>query len=533
MAFSFSEFNSLIKNKKFQIIFLGLVALIVRIYYLTITSGQTMWWDEAEYMSAAKHWALSVPYDINPQRPPLFQLLASFLLRIGFEEIALKFLLVVVPSIALVIAVYYLGKELHGHKIGIFSATATAFVWSLLFWSVRFQPDFLSVFFQLLACIFFWKLIKTENSKYAIYTGIFVAVGFYFKISALLIPLSFIIFAIYYDGWKLIKKKNYWIILGVFAICMGPFMIWQAINFGNPLAFAPSYSGSFNEGRSLGWMTLNFFYSFKNPQYSFPKLIMFILFLFGIGAALGRNLLSIDLAIKNKKLRKDPSVFSIIILLVVASFYIFYIKGTIEDRWVFLLIPFIFFFAASSISLIYKYFERHSKIIAVIVVCGIFIAFLVPQINHANALIKNKIDSYAPVKESSILIKQNSDPSDKILSVSYTQTTAYAEREVITYSDLPIENFTNILLNEKPKFVIASILEPHHPTWMVKQVQNEQGFYGIFFPYFNSTIVVSPQNQIVEFDIKKQVVHEDAVFTLIYPFGDGFGGLVAYRIDYT
>ena len=130
------------------------------------------------------------------------------------------------------------------------------------------------------------------------------------------------------------------------------------------------------------------------------------------------------------------------------------------------------------------------------------------------------------------MIKENSAPEDKILSVSYTQTTSYAEREVITYAKMDQENFTRILNEQKPRYIMASILEPHHPEWIVQQAQNEQGFRGILFPYFNSTIVVSPQNQIVQYDLKNQVTHNNTLFTLIYPLDGNFGGLVAYRIDY-
>ncbi|MEK6915188.1 MAG: glycosyltransferase family 39 protein [Nanoarchaeota archaeon] len=524
MGFSFGKYKNLL-NSRVGIVLLILVALIVRIYYLFITADQTMWWDEAEYMSTAKSWALGVPYDINPQRPPLFQLLAALFIKVGFGEVALKFLLVVLPSVALVIAVYYLGKELYGKKIGFISAALTSFIWSLLFWSVRFQPDFFSVTLQVISCSFFWKFIKFEKNKYALYTGLFVAAGFYFKISALLVPLSMVVFAIYYEGFGLIKKKNYWLILGSFIMGMIPFMIWQLVMFGNPLAFAPSYSGDFNEGRELGWMVLDFYYSF-------PQALMFVFFLISLVAFIGKTLLSADLIVKDKSLRKDSSMFSFIVLLIVALFYIFYIKGTIEDRWVFLVIPFILLFSAKTIENLYIYLHKHSKNIAILIISIMFLIFLFYQVNYATAIINNKKESYSPVKESSVLIRQNSEIIDKILSVSYTQTTAYAEREVITYAKLSIENFTKILKEEKPKFIIASILEPHHPDWMVQQVQNEQGYRGILFPYFNSSIIISPQNQVVQFDIKKQTSNDDATFTLIYPYDNNFGGLVAYKIDY-
>ena len=521
-----SKINSWLSHKE-NVYFISLlaVALIIRVYYLFLSKGQVMWWDEAEYMSAAKHWALGVPYSLNEQRPPLFQLLGAGLIKLGFTEIFLKFLLVLLPSIALIVVTYYLGKELFGSKVALIGALGTSFVWSLLFWSVRFQPDFISVTLQLMAFLFFWKFVKSSSRKHAALTGLFCAAGFYFKISALLVPLSIGLFLLYKDGWKAIKVKNHWIILGSFIIGLIPFMIWQTLTFGSPLAFGVTYSGDFNEGRTLGWEALKF-YSF------FSKTIFYISFLLGLVMFLLNYAKNISSVFKNKSLRSDPWFFSFIVLLVISAFYVFYIKGTIEDRWVFLMIPFTFFFAGKFICSIYDLILKNSKFLGVLFLGVLFLSFILPQINHSTNLINDRKGSYLPVKEASLLIKENSSPLDKILSISYTQTTAYAEREVITYSKLPIENFTQILKEDRPKFVIVSILEPHHPDWMVQQVRNQEGFTAILFSYFNSTVILSPQNQIVQYDVKKQVSNEVANFSLIYPLEGNFGGLLAYKIDY-
>ena len=175
-----SKLKNQIKNKDlFYLIVILVAALIIRIFYLVISKGQVLWWDEAEYMSTAKHWAFGIPYNINEQRPPIFQLLAAGLLKFGFGETALKFLLVVLPSVALVWVTYLLGKEMFERKVGLIAAFGTSIVWSILFWSVRFQPDFFSVTLQMLALLFFWRFIKSNSPKLAIYTGLFSVVAFY------------------------------------------------------------------------------------------------------------------------------------------------------------------------------------------------------------------------------------------------------------------------------------------------------------------------------------------------------------------
>ncbi len=521
-----TEYKLKTDNKEFYLVGgVLLLAFLIRIYYFITTKGQTLWWDEAEYMASAKHWAFDVPYNLNEQRPPIFQLMAAGLLKFGFEETALKFILVILPSTALVFVTYLLGKEMFGWKTGLIVAFGTGTVWSILFWTARFQPDFLSVTFQLLAFLFFWKFIKNENKKFAVYTGIFSAVAFYFKISALLVPLSIIIFALYYNGFKFLVKKNYWWMFSSFIIGLIPFMLWQIIAFGNPLAFGVSYSGDFNEGRELGWMTLEFYHIFL-------KSLTFGMFILGIVAVLGKITISLDIIYKDKQLRKDPSIFSLIILLVVTFFYIFYIKGTIEDRWVFLIIPFSFFFVAKTFMFLYEKIDHFSKLASISFVVIYVVIFTFTQLSHTTDIIQNKEMSYLPVKEAAMMIKSYSNQEDKILSVSYTQTVNYAEREVITYARMDLENFTRILHKEKPSFVMASIIEPNHPTWMVHQVQNEQGFKGIIFPYFNSSVIFSPEMEIVQYNIKKQISNELATFNLLYPYDNSFGGLLLYKVDY-
>ena len=508
------------------IILVIMAAIIIRIYYVNMAGDQTMWWDEAEYMATAKYWALGVPYDINQQRPPLFQLLAAILLKFNLSEPTIKFILVVLPSAFLVLCVYWLGRELFNKRVALFATAGTAFVWSLLFWTARFQPDFLSVTFQLLSILFFWKLFKTNKTSNAIYAGFFAALAFYFKISGLLVPLSILIFVLFKDGLSFIRNKRYWISLAAFIVTMIPFAIWQYLLFGNPTAFAPSYIGGtgIGQGWDFGWMTLNFFYIF-------PKIWFFILFLIGLGLAIFKFGLSFDILLKDKNKRLNPYIFSITILIVLVLFYIFYIRGTIEDRWVFLMIPFIMYFSGLGLDFISNKIGKYSKLISAIFILLIFAFFIYAQTQHATQLVKIKKDTYLPVKESALFIKDISSKNEIVLSVSYTQTTTYSERKVITYAEATPDEFHAILEKDKPSYIVVSILEPHHPTWIIQQVTYNDG-WGIIMPYFNSSIIVSSNNQIVGMDVKPSIVTQDKYkFDLIYPEKQ-FNGLFVYRITY-
>jgi len=94
-------------------------AFAIRIYYFVMTKSQPLWWDEAAYGSLAKNFILdgrwSDTYLIQHEtfiRPLLFPILWAALLKIGFGEIGVRFLLQFLPSIIAVFFVYLISKEL-------------------------------------------------------------------------------------------------------------------------------------------------------------------------------------------------------------------------------------------------------------------------------------------------------------------------------------------------------------------------------------------------------------------------------------
>jgi hypothetical protein len=42
--------SSLLKNEMFQVALVIFIAFVIKVFYFIISSGQTLWWDEAEYM---------------------------------------------------------------------------------------------------------------------------------------------------------------------------------------------------------------------------------------------------------------------------------------------------------------------------------------------------------------------------------------------------------------------------------------------------------------------------------------------------
>ena len=66
-------------KKDYNLYFVGILvlALVIRLYYFSLTLDQPLWWDEAEYMNMARAWAFNLNYDFIPVRPVLFSIITA------------------------------------------------------------------------------------------------------------------------------------------------------------------------------------------------------------------------------------------------------------------------------------------------------------------------------------------------------------------------------------------------------------------------------------------------------------------------
>jgi hypothetical protein len=93
------------------------------------------------------------------------------------------------------------------------------------------------------------------------------------------------------------------------------------------------------------------------------------------------------------------------------------------------------------------------------------------------------------------------------------------------------ENFTQLLEEKHPSYLMLSIHEPHHPTWLISQQFYQNGGVDIMLPLFNSTVSVSPQGA-VQLDIKPAAIIDGKYrFDFVYPT-DMVNGVFVYKITY-
>lgn len=509
-------------KKPENLILLGilLISLIILLYYFNLTKSQPLWFDEAEYMSVAKHWAFDIPGGLNPQRPPLFPALASVLYIFGFTDAIIKFILVIIPAFLVILFTYLLIKEMYNPKIALVASAITSVSWIHIFYAMRFMTDALGLLFGLISFYFFWKGYVNKKSKYYLwFIGLFVVLSFLCRLTGVLYGVVIVLFLLITERFKFLKNKDLWVSLLIAVLAMVIFFIFNYLTFGNPLAFRSGYGGV--PGIPLGWDMLNYVYQYT--EFGF-----FILFILGL-LMLAPMFLIFDKVILKKTEKYQNDFFMLLSFLFTLGFFIYFLRIG-ENRWAILMSIGIFTITARGIISIYDFVIRKSKIIAIIVLLALVLFGAYYELKHANFIIKERLPSYQEVKDAGLWMKQNSETSDVLLSLSYTQIRFYSEREVQTYAGMNETAFLDLLKTKKPRYMMISLFEPGHPDWIIQQLE-QNGARIISLPYFNSSIVISG-NRLSSVDLKSDITKGDITFHYVYP-SNQFNGVFIYELIYT
>jgi 4-amino-4-deoxy-L-arabinose transferase-like glycosyltransferase len=482
-------------------------AFVLRLYYFFITKNQALWWDEACYTSLAKNLILHI-WDGTPEiigesmiRPVLFPFILSILARIGFTEIGIRFLFVLI-STASVIFLYYAVRELYDKKIALVSAAIYSILWIQIFYTNRILVHILAQALLFPSIYFFIKSMKGENFHF----GNFGISMFLLSITTLIRYTKGIIFFAYAiiflifivnQRFKILIKSKFWIsaILG-----FSPLLIFFVINFINTGNIFPALlGGSYLKPLEVGGAPAPYFWHFLNyiPMYLgfegadfflfYPLLVFFII---GLGKVIFDLIIGYDALTKDKKLHNH--LFLILILVLTLAFFIFYLKGG-EDRYLFPASISIVAFPAIGIILFYDIIKKYNKIIALAFVFIVLAFGAYQELKIADELIKSREESYMQQKQGFEWIKGNTPENSTLLgSGIYPYAMYYAER---SYIETP-NNLTDFLKIEKnadyllihgftPTPDYLNLYLQNQTEWEVKNVffidnQNKQPIFIIY-----------------------------------------------------
>lgn len=469
-------------------------AFILRLLIFFKTLNQPLWWDAATYMTTAKKWGLGL--DINTvwyfRRAFLWPLIGAILFKFGFGETGVRFAEVLF-STGIVFVSYFLIKDMFNKKYALFASLGLALSWVILFFTGRPLTSIPATFFLLTSLLFFWKGYELKQGNKFIYLfGLFYALSILVRMQYLMFAPVFLIFLFVKEKLNFLKSKHFWIAIGIFFLVLLPHLIIYTIHYGNPITdIASHYFGvgvTPAEGTQKVQSISKIFMYFLDLPYiltgdnlkgvsyfgSLSRTLswgLFLFFLIGVLSFFLELFLGFDKIFQNRNIQKKLFIF----LWIIAPFlFLGYMMRIVEQRYVMPTFPFLFLIVSWGLfsigNLTFKKLNKNNLGILIFI---IFLLLLIPNYTFGNSLIDSKKISYKEVMDSGIWIKENSNPTDIVVSQSFPQTSYYSERSVYNFDEegdpeskitRDEEGFNSFVEREKPRYLILSAFEKH-PEW--------------------------------------------------------------------
>ena len=461
-------------SNPYNLALVGLIilAFAIRLYYFNITKYQPLWWDKAEYMIKANNLAFGTPETgwWGEGRPVLFPFLASLFFKAGLGEISIRFIWVILSTLNILL-IYLIGKKLINERVALFAAAVMSFSYIDLFYTSRLLVDLPQVFFILLATFFFLKSNTEELNKKAVYYVLpILFLGTLMRFTVGLFIIILLVFLLFIHGFKLFKKKEWYIstILGVVVFI--PYMIYSQITYGNPfkafLVFLASERGpNFNP--------IDVLKQYISYLPSYLSGFLFLFFLLGLGLIIFNLFIRYDLI--KKEGNSSKHYLFILLWFFVPLLYFGLAVNHFEDRYLFMALPPMFFFVGLGLDKLLEWIKKYNKIIAVIAIAVILIHGLYGMANHSSSIIKGKISSYKDLKDTGLWIKDNSSHGEAVATGGVPEITYYSQRA--SYSiEQSLEEQLKSIKEKNIKYIVLTNLEKT-PEWIISYIQTNQTIF--------------------------------------------------------
>lgn len=451
-------------------------AFFVRLYYMTANAA--LWWDEADYLTLAKHFGLGLPEQAAPWRARGMTILLGVFYWFGANEWVIR-LLEAIASTAGVFFTYKLG-ELYNKRVGLIAALGMAFYFEYLFWSARIAMDIYAVVICTSAMWLFWKGYMVKNSwKYTAGAGALLGFGPFAYESTAFMFIIIVTFLIITERFSFLKKKTLWAFIIAALIVATPFMIYNQVTLGSiyPRAMhqvrhieTPGESGteSWNPTASdliskLFYYPKSFIYMMGGGNIGYLGFPLFIAFLIGLGM-FANMLMGFDLFFKGRgePIKKDLFFFlwAVTVVVIFSVVYAFTIAFEPGIRFLFPMMPVAFIIMAKGIETIYRFIKKYNAEIAVVAISAILLFGVYSHLAFADKLINSKKDSFRAQHEGGVWMKEHLAPNEPLVGCGMAVPLIYySERQMIGFGD-DTKLADEVIIKHRPMYVIIDGFDP-------------------------------------------------------------------------
>lgn len=450
-------------NKKHYwiLIIILLLGFFVRLNYVSV--NETVWWDEAVYLSLAKNYAFGTVEMSAPWRARVFPMMWSLFYRIGFGEMFVRYLGIFV-ALGAIFVTYLIGKEFYNKSMGLLAAFILSLQSEFLFWSARVSLDLYAMLLWGIIILFFWRgYVKKGATWQVVVAGAVAGAGIYAYDSVGFLAIVLIAYLLITERLKWLKNKKLWMGFLAAVIAMAPFLIYHQVHYDHPY---PRFSNILNQNpettyaRPTDALLFDFFGYFKDipRQLKWPIMVAFVFgFLIFLDLIIG-----FDLIIKQKTKKYRPELFMLLWGLTVLTVFgcICAFTGFIfEPRFIFPAYPVFAIIAAKGFEKMYDIFKKYNRYIVLLCIIGLLIWGTYLNVTYADEIIMNRKDSFLGIKPSALWIKENTQPDEIFVGCcTYKPWVYYAERE---FKRLPTENIDEFLNENKPKYLVLEVYNRH------------------------------------------------------------------------
>ncbi|HLD11212.1 MAG TPA: glycosyltransferase family 39 protein [Candidatus Nanoarchaeia archaeon] len=492
-------------NKKENILLLIIIVLafLIRLKYMTINSA--VWWDEADYLSAAKRWGgLSYLNDIwYYRRTPLLPLFWAGLYKLGATEITLRFTEVIFSTL-FVFGIYLLAKEIFNNKyVGLIAASCAIFNRIHLFLTTRLMNEVPATPFLVFGLYFFWKgYIKEEKAKYMYLATFMLSISIMTRMATSLVLVPIGVYVLSKERLNIIKNKKVWICLLMILLTMTPFIYLHYKHIGGLTNFIKHYTITED---STEIVIPSIYLGYKGISIYFMSylqnlgIIFFIIFIIAIGYYFYPLILAPDLLIKKENNEiKEKLLVALIILVPLIYHGIF--SEYLEERYLLWSYPIVYALIAWILFKIYTPLTKYGKNIAITLIIVIIItnSYLVYQ--STEEIINYKKDSYYEERQAAEFVKSISTKEDLIYTNPVPKIVYYSERKTLNFNSAgSAENIKESAKKNNAKYLIFSLIEQSSP-WAKEMIT--------YPPEWLKLIKVFPSEQnpvVFVFEIQKDV----------------------------
>src|SRR5262249_555079 len=181
----------------------------------------------------------------------------------------------------------------------------------------------------------------------------------------------------------------------------------------------------------------------------------------------------------------DKTVQSYLLALLwtlVPFFFFALVVDHFEDRYIAMIFPAVFLLTGAALDAGYEYLKRFSQPAAAAAVTLFLLYAAVSMALRADAVIADKLDSFAAIQDAGLWIKAHSQPGDSVLTSSVPQNTYYSERRSYAIPNEQ-EEFERMLAQRKPRYLVLSLGE-QSAAWAYgwpAANPGKAGAVGVFF----------------------------------------------------